>query len=240
MKGKWLFASIFFYYALSGKAVTEVICDRGGPPSPPWAAAKSEAISVPVCSGVIDRNYAPPSLHECDEEWRHGLPRGGGRKEHPNSFDSSMRAIHDVSSGSLHAGVMKAFLRGSTRANWPSWINRGGGAERIHQTSPHLCESVEGAPRSGITSQRIKHVRSAFSLTSRRRPASSSRRYPHFIPLSWLPTYRHPLQIYLPICPRLCPHLRLLIHCPASGSIERLSVTGGGATACPDCTPTSC
>lgn len=95
------------------------------------------------------------------------MPRRGGggrRKEHPNSFDSSMRAIHDVSSGSLHAGVMKAFLRGSTRANWPSWVNRGGGAERIHQTSPHLCENVEGAPRSGITSQRIKHVRSAFSL----------------------------------------------------------------------------
>lgn len=114
------------------------------------AAAKSKAVSGPVCSGVIDRNYAPPSWHECDEEWRRGFPRRGGRvggrgverkeRSTPTGFGSSMRAIHDVSSGRLHTGVMKAFLRGSIRANWPSWINRGGGAERIHQTSPHLCE----------------------------------------------------------------------------------------------------
>lgn len=200
------------------------------------AAAESEAISVPVCSGVIDRNYAPPS----------SACRGGkkenkrkNKKEHPNSFDSSMRAIHDVSSGRLHIGAMKAFLRGSIRANWPSWINRGGGAERIRQTSPHLCEmSMEGAPRSGITSQRIKHVQSAFGFTSRCRPASSSRRYPHFITLSGPPTH--------PPTPNLPPDL------PSSLSpsqtpdslpcqwINRKALCDGVGTACPDYTPTSC
>lgn len=139
-----------------------------------------------------------------------------------------MRAIHDVSSGRLHTGVMKAFLRGSITANWPSWVNRGGGAERIHQTSPHLCE-MSKEHHDGLLHLSGLKCFSAFSCTSRHRPDSSSQCYPHFIPLSWLPSCTRPPtpNLYLSICPRLCPHLRLLIHCPVSGSIEGSLWQGG-------------
>lgn len=155
-----------------------------------------------------------------------------------------MRAIRDVSSGRLHTGVMKAFLRGSIRANWPSWINRGGGAERIHQTSPHLREtSKERHARSGITSQRIKHVRSAFSFTSCRRPASSSRRYPHFIPLSCTPSPHPPAPPPTANLPPDLPSSLSPSQTPDSLPcqwINRKALCDRGATACPDCTPTSC
>lgn len=152
--------------------------------------------------------------------------RGGGGRSTPTGFHCSMRAIHDVSSGSLHTGVMKAFLRGSIRANWPSWINRGGGAERIHQTSPHLCEM------SKERHARVLHL-SGLNMFGRHSASPRAAVLPLHLavililsPYPGSPPHRHPLQIYLPICPRLCPHLRLLIHCPVSGSIERLSVTG--------------
>ena len=50
-------------------------------------------------------------------------------------FDSSIMAIHDMSSKWLHTVAVKAawFLWGRISANWPSWINRAGGASALSQ-----------------------------------------------------------------------------------------------------------
>lgn len=52
----------------------------------------------------------------------------------PIVFDSSITAIHEVSSKWLHTVLMKAvwFLWGRIIPNWPSWINRAGGVSILH------------------------------------------------------------------------------------------------------------
>lgn len=48
-------------------------------------------------------------------------------------FDSSIMAIHDMSSKWLHTVAVKAtwFLWGRISANWPSWINKTGGVSTL-------------------------------------------------------------------------------------------------------------
>lgn len=94
--------------------------------------------------------------------------------------------------------------------------------------------SIISAPRHYCISQ-DKNVQLTFSPTlhpphpaHHRRLASSS----HFYPPSpsYVPPHLYPPP---PISFGVWPHLRLLIHCPVSGSIERLSVTGSHCTSFP-------
>lgn len=228
-----------FYYFFFLLCTQQQSCDRSHlwwPDIASPAAAKSETVSVSICSDVIDCNYAPLSLHKCDEEWRKKK-----RKERPNIFDSSMRAIHDVSSGTLHTGVMKAFLRGSIAANWPSWINRGGGAERIHQTSPHLCEMSKEHHGGLLHLSGLKcsvgiqlHLGPSFRLFI----SVLSSFYPLILPTTPTPSSH---TLHSKSLPRDLPSSLSPSQSPDSLPCQwinrRLSVTGG--TACPDCTPTS-
>ena len=69
---------------------------------------------VPAKTGSIDCNYTQLSLYIWMKSAWHIAQR-------PNTFDSSMTAIHDASGKWLHTGVMKAvwFLRGRISVNWP-------------------------------------------------------------------------------------------------------------------------
>lgn len=223
-------------------------------------AGKSGTISIHACKKVHDwLQLCLVVIIQWDEKCRHAAQK-------TNTRDSSISAIHDVSTKWLHTVVMKAvwFLWGRISANWPSWINRARGVRT--PAFSYLCEVWNKYYLSAPALLHLRGWKCSVDISSTPRtsllgvfsPLIMSRcfllsSFLLFLPHPHICTSQSPYLLLQPPLPLIFYSvwalLRLLIHCSVSRSIERLSVTTSHCTpphpptpppVSPDCRHTAC